>query len=67
MIYLCFYIIIRKRNTAADIKVKSTKSHVSTSLKALQNKGLIERIRAQNKKHIEIVILNKASPLSKTE
>ena len=52
-----------KYNTAADIvKIrKSTKSHVSTSLKALENKGLIERIHsARNKKHIEIVILKKA-------
>ena len=47
-----------KYNTAADIvKIrKSTKSHVSTSLKALENKGLI-------KKHIEIVILNKAESI----
>ena len=55
-----------KRNTAADIvKIrKSTKSHVSTSLKALENKGLIERIQStQNKKHIEIVILNKAESI----
>ena len=52
-----------KHNTAADIvKIrKSTKSHVSTSLKALENKGLIERIQsARNKKHIEIVLLDKA-------
>ena len=55
-----------KHNTAADIvKIrKSTKSHVSTSLKALENKGLIERIQsARNKKHIEIVILNKAESI----
>ena len=48
-----------KYNTAADIvKIrKSTKSHVSTSLKALENKGLIERIQnTRNKKHIKIVI-----------
>ena len=52
-----------KYNTAADIvKIrKSTKSHVSTSLKALENKGLIERIQStRNKKHIEIVLLDKA-------
>ena len=52
-----------KHNTAADIvKIrKSTKSHVSTSLKALENKGLIERIQsARNKKHIEIFLLDKA-------
>ena len=55
-----------KHNTAADIvKIrKSTKSHVSTSLKALENKGLVERIQStQNKKHIEIVILNKAESI----
>ena len=52
-----------QHNTAAEIvKVrKSTKSHVSSSLKDLESKGLIERIRsADNKKHIEIVLLNKA-------
>ena len=52
-----------QHNTAADIvKVrKSTKSHVSTSLKNLENKGLVERIQSQdNKKHIEIVLLDKA-------
>ena len=50
-------------NTAAEIvKVrKSTKSHVSTSLKKLENKGFIERIQSEdNKKHIEIVLLDKA-------
>ena len=48
-----------QHNTAADIvKVrKSTKSHVSTSLKNLENKGLVERIQSQdNKKHIEIIL-----------
>ena len=53
-------------NTAADIvKVrKSTKSHVSTSIKELENKGMIERIQsAHNKKHIEIVLLDKAEPI----
>ena len=42
-------------NTAADIvKIrKSTKSHVSTSLKSLENKGLIEKKQSEsNKKHI---------------
>ena len=66
MIYLWFLHNNPKRNTAADIvKIrKSTKSHVSTSLKALENKGLIERIQStQNKKHIEIVILNKAESI----
>ena len=50
-------------NTAAEIvKVrKSTKSHVSISLKNLENKGLVERIQSEtNKKHIEIVLLDKA-------
>lgn len=53
-------------NTAADIvKIrKSTKSHVSTSLKELEKKGLIQRIQsAENKKHIEIVILDKADQI----
>ena len=52
-----------QHNTAAEIvKVrKSTKSHVSTSLKKLENKGLVERIQSKdNKKHIEIVMLDKA-------
>ena len=52
-----------QHNTAADIvKIrKSTKSHVSTSLKNLENKGLVERIQSKdNKKHIEIVLLDKA-------
>lgn len=50
-------------NTAADIvKVrKSTKSHVSVSLKALENKGLIEKKQnAANKKCVEIFLLDKA-------
>ena len=50
-------------NTAAEIvKVrKSTKSHVSTSLKKLENKGLVERIQSKdNKKHIEIILLDRA-------
>lgn len=49
--------------TAADIvKVrKSTKSHVSTSLKNLEKKGLIEKIQSEeNKKCIEIFLLDKA-------
>ena len=52
-----------QHNTAAEIvKVrKSTKSHVSTSLKKLENEGLIKRIQSENnKKHIEIVLLDKA-------
>ena len=52
-----------QHNTAAEIVKlrKSTKSHVSTSLKKLENKGFIERIQSEdNKKHIEIVLLDKA-------
>ena len=52
-----------QHNTAAEIVkvIKSTKSHVSTSLKKLENKGLVERIQSEdNKKHIEIVLLDKA-------
>ena len=55
-----------KHNTAADIvKVrKSTKSHVSTSLKELENRGLIKKVQsAENKKHIEIVLLEEAEPI----
>ena len=52
-----------QHNTAAEIVQvrKSTKSHVSTSLKKLEEKGLVERIQSKdNKKHIEIVLLDKA-------
>ena len=52
-----------QNNTAAEIvKIrKSTKSHVSTSLKKLENKELVERKQSEdNKKHIEIVLLDKA-------
>ena len=52
-----------QHKTAAEIvKVrKSTKSHVSISLKNLESKGLVERIQSEtNKKHIEIVLLDKA-------
>lgn len=55
-----------QHNTAADIvKVrKSTKSHVSTSLKRLESKGLIKRIQStSNKKHIEIVLLSEAEQI----
>ena len=55
-----------QHNTAADIvKVrKSTKSHVSTSLKGLEDRELIKRLQsAENKKHIEIVLLEKAMPI----
>lgn len=53
-------------NTAADIvKVrKSTKSHVSTSLKFLEDKGLIEKKQSENnKKHIEIILLDSAQEI----
>jgi len=37
---------------------KSTISHVSTSLKKLENKGLVEKIQSKdNKKHIEIIFI----------
>lgn len=55
-----------RHNTAAEIVRirKSTKSHVSTSLKNLENKGLVERIQSKdNKKHIEIVLLDKAESI----
>lgn len=55
-----------QHNTAAEIvKIrKSTKSHVSSSLKSLENRGLVERIQSvDNKKHIEIVLLEKAVPI----
>lgn len=55
-----------QHNTAADIvKIrKSTKSHVSTSLKGLENRGLIKRLQSvENKKHIEIVLLENAMPI----
>ncbi len=55
-----------QHNTAAEIvKIrKSTKSHVSSSLKNLENRGLVERIQsADNRKHIEIVLLEKAVPI----
>ena len=51
-------------NTAAEIvKIrKSTKSHVSTSLKKLENRGFVKRIQSEdNKKHIEIVLLDRAA------
>ena len=55
-----------QHNTAAEIvKIrKSTKSHVSSSLKNLENRGLVERSQSvDNKKHIEIVLLEKAVPI----
>lgn len=53
-------------NTAADIvKVrKSTKSHVSTSLKFLEDKGLVKKKQGEdNKKHIEIMLLDSAQEI----
>ena len=43
-----------QHNTAAEIvKIrKSTKSHVSTSLKALENKGFIRKIQSEDNKSI---------------
>lgn len=55
-----------QHNTAAEIvKIrKSTKSHVSSSLKSLESRGLVERSQsAGNRKHIEIVLLEKAVPI----
>lgn len=51
-------------NTAADIVRirKSTKSHVSTSLKVLENRGLIERrVDPTNKKRVTIHLLQLAN------
>ena len=53
-------------NTAADIvKVrKSTKSHVSASLKFLEEKGLVEKKPSKdNKKHIEIILSDSAQDI----
>lgn len=53
-----------KYNTAADIVRirKSTKSHVSTSLKVLEDRGLIERrVDKDNKKRITIHLLQMAN------
>lgn len=55
-----------QHNTAAEIvKIrKSTKSHVSSSLKSLESRGLVERIQSTcNKKHIEIVLSEDAVPI----
>ena len=57
-----------QRNTAADIVRyrKSTKSHVSTSLKVLEKKGLIERrIDKDNRKRVEIYLLDSADDIIK--
>ena len=53
-------------NKASDIvKIrKSTKSHVSTSLKQLEDKGLVEKKQsAENKKQIEIFLLEPAQEI----
>ena len=53
-------------NTAAEIvKIrKSTKSHVSTSLRMLEEKGLIEKRQSEdNKTHIAIILLDKAKTI----
>ena len=55
-----------RHNTAAEIvKIrKSTKSHVSSSLKNLESRGLVKRVQStDNKKHIEIVLLEVAIPI----
>ena len=52
------------KNTAADIVRirKSTKSHVSTSLKVLEDRGLIERrVDPANKKRVTIHLLQLAN------
>lgn len=62
--FVC-YCLTRKVYYNSIVKIrKSTKSHVSASLKDLEKKGLVERIQsADNKKHIEINLLNKAEPI----
>lgn len=63
LMFLYFY---PQYNTAADIvKIrKSTKSHVSTSLKVLEEKGLIERKQSvEDKKCIEIFLLKKSDTI----
>lgn len=62
--FLC-YCLTRKVYYNSIVKIrKSTKSHVSASLKDPEKKGLVERIQsADNKKHIEINLLSKAEPI----
>lgn len=63
LMFLHFY---PQYNTAANIvKIrKSTKSHVSTSLKVLEEKGLIERKQSvEDKKCIEIFLLKKSDTI----
>ena len=53
-------------NTAASLVriCKYTKSHVSTSLKRLEQRGLVERQQsATNKKHIELHLTADAQPI----
>ena len=60
------YELTQMEYTAAEIvKIrKSTKSHVSTSLKKLESKGLIQREQSiRNKKYIKITLLDKAEPI----
>lgn len=55
-----------QHNTAADIVMirKSTKSHVSVSLKSLERKGLIRRVQSRsNKKRIEITLTDRSAPI----
>ena len=55
-----------QHNTAADIVMirKSTKSHVSVSLKSLERKGLIRRVQNKsNKKRIEITLTDRSAPI----
>ncbi len=57
-----------KYNTASDIVRirKSTKSHVSTSLKNLENKKLIiKKQNKENRKYYEIFLLEKANIIIK--
>ena len=55
-----------KYHTAADIVRirKSTKSHVSTALKVLEEKGFIEKeTAADNKKHVNLLLTDSANEL----
>ena len=67
LFFVC-YCLTRKVYYNSIVKIrKSTKSHVSASLKDLEKKGLVERIQsADNKKHIEINLLSKAEPIVET-
>ena len=55
-----------KYHTAADIVRirKSRKSHVSTALKVLEEKGFIEKeTAADNKKHVNLLLTDSANEL----